>query len=183
MRKIILIILLVSIVLISGCASSNNDQKNYANQTLIFRSDLLKADQVNVYPDEDAIKNVLFNESVKRVRIAYIPNDTENIYYLVDTFEIGNAAKGKLTMIYDYKFNKTVEMQSFPVNTTDEAKAFSSPLGPIILLLGPSHANETSITVNESLIIIQGKSFDETNRKYTDLDLAVDKMLLVLMGE
>jgi hypothetical protein len=37
------------------------------------------------------------------------------------------------------------------------------------------------VTVKDNLITVEGKDLSEVNRNYNDLDLAVDKMLLVLM--
>ena len=67
-----------------------------------------------------------------------------------------------------------------PINSTDEISPNAQE--PVILLLGPSRANKTAVTVDNYLITVEGKSFQETNRTYTDLDLAVDKLILVLMN-
>jgi hypothetical protein len=76
--------------------------------------------------------------------------------------------------------NKQVRcFRSIPVNSTDELN--SNPMEPVILLLGPSHADQTAVSIYDFLITLEGESFEEVDRKYTDLDLAVDKMLLVLM--
>jgi len=58
---------------------------------------------------------------------------------------------------------------------------FPTSVEPVILLLGPSQANKTAVTIRDNLITLEGKDFSEVNRSYTDLDLVVDKMLLVLM--
>lgn len=177
MRKQIYIILILSIVLISGCV--DNYQKTYAGETFHFRADLSEAQKVNVIPDEQAIVDLLLRENIQKINIAFIPNETENAYYGAASFEIGF----KLTVVYHNLFNKTIEMESLPLNTTDQAKLFSSPAEPVILLLGPSQTDQTLVTVSENLITLEGKSFDEEERTYNDLDLATDKMILVLMEE
>jgi len=55
---------------------------------------------------------------------------------------------------------------------------------PVILLLGESQTNLTSVKVfsGNYVIIAYGGNFTENGRSYTDLDLAVDKILLVLMS-
>ncbi len=179
MKKIMFIAIIFSIILISGCISTNNYQRDYAGVELHFRGDLSKAQDIDVYPGEDALKNVLLNNDIEKIKIAFISNETENAYYLADTYELGY----KLTIIYRYKFNETKKMESVSLNTTEEAYTLYNETEPVILLLGPSQANETSIRVNENLIILQGQSFDKTDRTYTDLDLSTDKLLLVLMGE
>jgi hypothetical protein len=151
---------------------------------------------MTVYPDENAIKNVLLNPNVYKIDIAYIPNETENANYLASSFEITN----KLALVYRslfseqpsvfkdednstcmlfYQEKQTRCFKSLPINLTGET--VSTDVEPVILLLGPSMANQTGITVKNSLIILEGKDFSQVNRNYNDLDLAVDKMLLVLM--
>ena len=168
----------------------------YEGDVRHFRANLFEANKTPVYPNENAIKDVLLNPEVFKIYIAFIPNETENAFYLASSFEITN----KLGIVYRHYFNgqagsfKDVDesscmlffedrqvrcFKSFPINSTDELSP--TPIEPVILLLGPSNTNQTSVVVNNNLIILQGKDFSEIDRKYTDLDLAVDKMLLVLM--
>jgi hypothetical protein len=168
----------------------------YAGDVRHFRANLFEANKTAVYPDEDAIKNVLLKSVVYKITIAYIPNETENANYLASSFEITN----KLSLVYRNYFpekpsifkdednstcllffeeKQTRCFKSLPVNLTDEL--VSTDVEPVILLLGPSRANQTDVTVKGNLIILEGKDFSQVNRNYNDLDLAVDKMLLVLM--
>lgn len=168
----------------------------YAGDTRHFRANLFEANNTAVYPDEDAIKNILLNSNVYKIDIAYIPNDTENANYLASSFEITN----KLALVYRAYFNeqpsifkdddgsscmlffqekKTRCFKSLPINSTDEL--VPTDVEPVILLLGPSRTNQTDVTVTGNLIILEGKDFSQVNRNYNDLDLAVDKMLLVMM--
>jgi hypothetical protein len=78
-----------------------------------------------------------------------------------------------------FQEKKTKCFKSLPINSTDEL--VSTDVEPAILLLGPSRANQTGVTVKGNLIILEGKDFSQVNRNYNDLDLVVDKMLLVLM--
>ncbi|NIO44620.1 MAG: hypothetical protein GTN36_03660 [Candidatus Aenigmarchaeota archaeon] len=168
----------------------------YEGDVRHFRANLFEANKTPVYPNEDAIKDILLNPELYKVYIAFIPNETENAFYAASSFEITN----KLGIVYRHYYkgqtgifkdvdessciafleNRTSKcFKSFPINSTDELTP--TPIEPVILLLGPSRTNQTSIVVNNNLIILQGKDFSEIDRKYTDLDLAVDKMLLVLM--
>ncbi len=168
----------------------------YAGDVRHFRADLFEANKTVVYPDEDAIKNVLLNPGVYKITIAYIPNETENANYLASSFEITN----KLGLVYRSYFNEkpsvfkdedgsscmlffqekqTKCFKSLPVNLTGDL--VSTDVEPAILLLGPSRTNQTGVTVKGNLIILEGKDFSQVNRNYNDLDLVVDKMLLVLM--
>ena len=168
----------------------------YAGDTRHFRANLFEANKTIVYPNEDAIKNVLLNPNVHKISIAYIPNDTENANYLASSFEITN----KLGLVYRSYFTEQPSVfkdddgsscmlffqekqtrcfKSLPINSTDEL--VPTDVEPAILLLGPSRASQTGVTIKENLITLEGKDFSQTNRNYNDLDLAVDKMLLVLM--
>lgn len=195
---IFVIIFLISINLMPVTESPFKDAYSlyYAGDTRHFRANLFEANKTAVYPNEDAIKNVLLNPNVYKIDIAYIPNETENANYLASSFEITN----KLGLVYRNYFNEQPSVfkdedgstcmlfyqekqtrcfKSLPINLTSEA--VSTDVEPIILLLGPSMANQTGVTVKNSLIVLEGKDFSQTNRNYNDLDLAVDKMLLVLM--
>jgi hypothetical protein len=169
----------------------------YAGEARHFRANLFEANKTSVYPNELAIKQVLLSPDVYKVQIAYVPNASENSYYLAATFEITN----KLGLVYRqnipetpqvfkdtdgsscllfYETKKTMCFRSVPINSTDELVPTS--VEPVILMLGPSQTNQTRIEVFDSLISLQGASFDESYRNYNDLDLAVDKMLLVMMS-
>lgn len=169
-------ILIFFVILISACLSSYDPYtREYAGQEIHFRADLSEAEKIPVYPDEETLRDVLLSRDVIRVFVAYFPNETENVYYLADSFELAY----KLTIIYKHKFNHVNRIESLPINSTDEL--VPTYVEPIILLLGPTQANQTAVTVENNLIIVEGESLEETDRIYTDLDLATDKLLLVLM--
>ncbi|MBN2203374.1 MAG: hypothetical protein JW700_04285 [Candidatus Aenigmarchaeota archaeon] len=172
-------------------------QKFYAGDVRNFRGNLNEAAKVPVYPNESSIVNVLMGPDVYRISIAFFPNDNENSFYLADSFEITN----KLSIIYRSYLGTNVTtykdsdgsaclifypdkhvrcFKSVPINSTDEL--IPTSIEPVILLRGPSTANQTAVTVDNYLITAEGESFDETDRDYTDLDLAVDKLILVLMN-
>jgi len=199
MKKII-IFSLISVLLSSACLGGGVYEKYYAGDIRHFRGNLIEAEKINVYPNESNIKDVLLNPEVYKIYIAFFPNETENSYYYASTFELTN----KLSIIFRYKFqgNESVGIveekdgsqcfifysigrskcfKSFPINSTDEL--IPTKVEPVILLLGPSHANKTAVTVENNLIIAEGKDFSKVNRNYVDLDLAVDKILLVLMED
>ena len=94
----------------------------------------------------------------------------------VSTFEDTDGS----TCLLFYDDWQTRCFMSLPINSTDELVPTS--IEPIILLLGPSHTNNTLVSVKDNLITLEGSNFTEIGRKYTDLDLAVDKMLLVILG-
>jgi len=199
----IYVIIIIAIIVIAFIFLLNNIEffkdpysLYYEGDVRHFRANLFEANKTPVYPNENAIKDVLLNPEVYKIYIAFVPNETENAFYLASSFEITI----KLGLVYKHYYKgltgsfKDVDdsscmlffedeqvrcFKSFPINSTDEL--IPTPIEPVILLLGPSHASQTSVVVNNNFIILQGKDFSEIDRKYTDLDLAVDKMLLVLM--
>jgi hypothetical protein len=133
---------------------------------------------VSVLPNDAYLIDALVSPSVSGVGIAYIPNETENGFYAADSFELAY----KLVVAHKAYYNRTIIVESIPVNSTDDAFKMSSRQYPIIMLMGPSQTNVTGVFVQNSLIYVEGASLDETDRDYTDLDLATDKLLLVVMG-
>jgi len=197
------IIIIIAVIIIAFVFLLNNLETfrdpyslYYEGDVRHFRANLFEANKTPVYPNENAIKDVLLNPEVYKIYIAFIPNETENAFYAASSFEITNKLgivyrhyyKGQIGIFKDkdgssclafFDHNQSKCFKSFSINSTDDL--VPTPIEPAILLLGPSHANQTSIIVNNNLIILQGRDFSEIDRKYTDLDLAVDKMLLVLM--
>lgn len=195
--------------MVSGCLSQPIEktpyEKYYAGDIRHFRSNLREAEKIPVYPNEEAVYNVLMNPVVRKIYISYIPNDTENSFYFASSFELTN----KLSIIFRYNFQgksyidvykkedestclafysrETSDVfvekcfKSLPLNSTSEAFQMSSQYEPVILLLGPLQTNLTLVSVRDYVITAEGKDFSEVNRTYTDLDLSVDKILLVLM--
>ncbi|MFH1473887.1 MAG: hypothetical protein ABIE55_03250 [Candidatus Aenigmatarchaeota archaeon] len=136
---------------------------DYAGDRRHFRADLNEANLTHVYPDEGAIKDVLLNPEVYKINIAYFHNETENPFFLADTFEIVN----KLTIIYRNLLGTDVEtfelndgstcltfypekytrcFNSLLIDSIDELSPTEKE--PVILLLGPSHTNKTAVTVS-----------------------------------
>ena len=172
-------------------------ERYYAGDVRHFRGNLIEAAKVPVYPNELSLVNVLLGSDAFKIQIAFFPNDTENSYYFASSFEITNKISIIFRSIIDtdvstfqssdgsscLSFSSGAYVRCFksvPINSTDEISP--NVQEPVILLLGPSRANKTAVTVDNYLITVEGKSFQETNRTYTDLDLAVDKLILVLMN-
>jgi hypothetical protein len=176
MKKLLISIILIALV--SGCLEPYNPyQRDFAGNNLNFRADLDEARKIPVYPNETTLRNIILNNNVEEIVVAYIPNDTENSYYLADSFELAY----KLTIINRYFFKKVKPIDSIPVNSSLEAFYMSSAQKPVILLFGPSKTNSTMVNALGYLIAVQGRSLEEKNVTYTELDLATDKLLLVLM--
>lgn len=170
--KYVVFALAVLIMLTSGCINSNPYQLYFAGQTVNFRADLNEAAKINI-TNETVMQNMLVNDDVMRIRIAYIPNDKWNAYYVADAFELAY----KLTLVNKYYRNMVIGVETIPVNSTDDLVLFAEE--PVILMIAES--SQTGITVKENLVIVEGKDMTEIGRKYTDLDLATDRLLLSFM--
>ncbi len=171
-------IALILIVFSSACVT-NPTQKYYAGDVRNFRADLVIAERTPVYPNEDALAKLLLREDIVRIWIAYYPEEQKDAYYAVASFELAN----KLVIIHRAHFGSYPRIELAPVNTSADIDRFRAPAEPLILLLGEGRANKTAVTVGDNIVYVEGESFKEVGRKYTDLDLAVDKLLLALMKE
>jgi hypothetical protein len=195
---LILIIIAAALILVVNNFTYVGDPYTllYEGEYRQFRANLIEANKTPVYPSESAVREVLLSPDVYKIQIAFIPNNTENAFYLADTFEVVN----KIGLVYRHLYKSQVStfqdtdnsscllffddgqtrcFKSTPINSTDEL--VPTPVEPVILFLGPSQTDRTMISVSNSLITLEGGNFSEVDRKYTDLDLAVDKMLLILM--
>lgn len=180
MKSVLVLLSVILLVSVSACINSNHDpfSREFNGQSITFRGNLDEAEKVPIYTAE-AAKNLIYNQSVERIRLAYVPliiNGTEkNGYFAVDSYELTY----KLSVFNKAFRGKIIDIQSFPVNSSEEAASFASPLGPIIFMSGPS--NQTAVTVKGNMIILEGKDWSNSSKGYIDLDLATDKLLLVLM--
>jgi hypothetical protein len=169
----------------------------YDGENRKFRGNLLEANKTPIYPDEASVENILLSPEVYKIQIAYIPNVTENAFYLASSYELTS----KLGLVYRHYYTSQPQVfkdldnsscllfyddmqtrcfKSVAINSTDDLVPTS--VEPVILLLGPSQEDQTSVRVENNLIILSGASIDESNRTYTDLDLSVARMLLTLMA-
>jgi len=152
------------------------NQKEYAGVVLTFRTNIKDAEDVRVIPNEQTLKDLFLRVPPNRIDLVWIDNETENPYYAVDGFEIA----AKLSVIYQYNFGINVDIVPANVSSVDEVRNLLEQDNIVILMLGPSHANKTAVTVENNLVILEGQSL-ETNKEYTDIDLSTTKVLLTLM--
>jgi hypothetical protein len=196
MKKILIVLFLV--ILISGC-TQNPYQKEFAGQVFNFRANLFEAEKVKVFPNESSVKQLLLDENLGIVTIAMPNVERKAGFYAVAGYEIAY----KLTSIYKTIYQGFGDVHAFITKDNytclyfDDTKKTicigkklfdnlneTSPREKevVIVLLGEGFVEDTRIEVEGNRIIVQGKSFSEEKRTYTDLDLAADKLLLILMG-
>ncbi len=202
MKKIVVLLAMVAVLTVSGCVQQlKKDQMVFAGEVRNFRADLAEAEKVQVIPGEELLKPI-FLGPIEGIKISYIPSEN-NGFYLVSGFELTN----KLTLFYRYYYQgsggfyivndtmsnrtncllfeeteKQICIESVSVQSADEVQ--NKPDEITLLMLGPeAGANRTAVSIEGRTIVLEGKDFSEDDRKYTDLDLAVDKLLLALMKE
>lgn len=196
----IVIIALAGIVyLISSFApQSAQYQMNFGNETRNFRANLVEAEKVPVYPDSESIRNVFLGSNVSNITVYYIEG-RENGVYGSSAFEFtikmgviykyyrGNEGYvfgegDRENCLYFYRSDSSVCFNIQALKSAGDISSIkSSQSSPALVLLGPPFSGKTAVTISNSTVTAEGRSFDETDRKYTDLDLAVDKLLLELM--
>lgn len=171
-------LLVILLMLIAGCVhqpkSTNDFERELAGHTLHFRANLTEAAAVPVYPDAGALRELLLNPDLLAIKIAFIPNETENEFYAVTGYELSY----KLTAILRAKYDRAIPISAMVLEGEPETKASTA----IIWMRGPSLASETAIRVKNNIIFVDGAVLTEVSKKYTDLDLAADKLLLVMLG-
>jgi hypothetical protein len=186
MRKGLIAILLV-LVLASACigqAKANPYQLTFGGAMLTFRANLEQAAKTPV-DDANSVRALLLDPNIEEVHLAYIPNQsaaprggTITGFYLVDGYELAY----KLTAIYSTYFGGAVNIITLPLNSTGEALAAATKERPVIIMEAGRNPTEVRIDGNYSIVYVRGADMSQNGRDYTDLDLAVDKLLLVLMG-
>ncbi|MEM7820626.1 MAG: hypothetical protein QW751_00270 [Candidatus Aenigmatarchaeota archaeon] len=175
-KTYILIILVLILLIFSGCIHKQaSNQRLFGGKLITFRADLDEAAKVPVYPNETVLLATLRDPQVNWVYLAYIPNETENGFYAVTGYELAY----KLTAAYKAMLGRVPAIRDMPLNETPQQPARDEL---IIWMRGPgAGANQTAVSVDRGIIIVEGPDFSEVNRTWTDLDLAADRLLMVMM--
>ncbi|MBU3896804.1 MAG: hypothetical protein KJ697_02630 [Nanoarchaeota archaeon] len=183
MKKLIIFTLILSIIFISGCVQEQigTYDYNYYGTEMKFNSNLDEAVKINVYPDNETLKNTLFGYNVVGVQFAYYENDTEAPYYAKSLISFTSKYQKINTVRWNYDIGSKITVTMLNsidqlLNTTIEE--------PAILLLGSAFTDETKIVVEGNVVKVYAKNLELRSGKYagyTDFDLALDKILLVLM--
>lgn len=171
-----LLVTVITIVIVSGCIGQlSPNKREFGGKTLTFRANLTAAAEVPIFPSEALLLQTLYDPRVSWVNIAYIPNDTENGFYAVTGYELAF----KLAGAYKAMFSSQPTIRPLELNATPT----QPPRDEVtIWMRGPAAgANQTAVTVDNGIIIVEGIDLSEINRTYTDLDLAADRLLLSFM--
>jgi len=142
---------------------------NYDGIVLGFRADLKEAKNVPVYPNEQTLYDELMNPLVENITIAVKSAGDGNPIYSVQTLELVT----KLEIAYlELGLNPSFNRQ--PLITESYENLRGEPQNPIIALVHPMYSNETMIRIEDDVVFIKAKD-------YNDFDLAIVKLLMVAL--
>ncbi len=168
-------LLLVAVAVTSGCLGQDEGvgprQMVFDGNVMNFRTPLAEAAGVQMESENSTIRYMLGEP--RPIAIAYVPDDSLNGFYAVDTFEIGY----KLSVYYKARFGEIPDIVSLPVSGIGEAYNITDRV--VIFLEG--NATKTTVYARANVIRVSGADMTENGRDYTDLDLAVDRMLIAVM--
>ena len=174
--KVKIFVLLMAVVVCSACVGQHNPYRHDIGGTATtFRADLDKASLVQVLPDDGSLRELLLGPNVKKIVVGFVPDERFNGFYTVAGYEISY----KMVLIQSTWWGEAPPMESVVLNSTEDAYRLADPYTPVLVMMGGS--NTTAVTVDGNVVLIEGKDMTEKNRFYTDLDLAVDRMLLALL--
>ncbi|MEM4511662.1 MAG: hypothetical protein QXI09_00440 [Candidatus Aenigmatarchaeota archaeon] len=140
----------------------------YFNIPMEFRADLRLAKNIEVYPNEEIIKDVFWNKNLNRITIAILNTTNETHYIGVEAYEI----TFKLVSFYTLN-GLSVEVKGKEVSDILELKGNST--NPVIYIIPPAIANETLVRLENYTVFISGRSLRE-------LDLATTKFIMTVLG-
>lgn len=139
----------------------------YFNVPMEFREDLRLAKNISVIPNEDSIRRIFWNRGLKKITIAVLNSTNQTSLIGVEAYEI----TFKLTTFYTIK-RMNVEIKGREISEVYEISGDSS--NPVIVIIPPELANETSVRVEDYNVYISGKSLKE-------LDLATIKFIMTVL--
>jgi len=150
---------------------------NYRGNDIGFRADLRKADKVPVYPGETEVYLDTMHPLVKNITIAYKDvEDSERGYYAVEAYEITYKMKIAYSYLVGTDSEGVSKIPTFNVEVVDQYAHLPGKIqNPIIALVHPVYANETSVRNEGHVTYISGETFEE-------FDLATVKFLMTIMG-
>lgn len=183
MKKIIIVALL-AIVLVSGCTSKIDGtyDARYINTDLTFQSNLDLAQNISVYPDDQTLKETLFGYQVVGIQFAYYNNREEAPLYMKSLMSFASKYTKMNFDRWNYDISK--DISTVLLNSTNDIVNATAE-NPAIILMGPDFTDKTYIEVQGNVVRVYANDLTLREGKYTtysDFDLALDKIILVLMS-
>ena len=141
---------------------------NYFGVPMKFREDIRLARDIVVYPNETYVKSIFRNSNIKGITIGILNYTNETNLIGVEAVEI----TFKLSTFYSLIPMK-VAIKGKEIGSLYEIEGNAT--NPLIIIIPPSIANETSVRAENYTVFIFGKSLKE-------LDLATIKFITVVLG-
>ncbi len=174
-------ILLMLVIMIAGCTTTPGQAPiteisipGHANQIYTFANDIRESLEVSTN-DPEGIK-AIGNNFTKMNIVFDGSNDVDNGYFRVTLVNF----LAKIPIYYSYE-GRLVKFDSFyfidDVWYNSSAEVINEPVfeDPVLWLVGPSNAEDTSVNLVDNTIYLSGTS-------YKNLTLAGDKLTLILFG-
>ena len=144
---------------------------------MYFRAPIEQSETIQLYPDEESIRELFYKKHLETVQIAILDNVSDTGNYIL----VSHSLAVDIPLILEKKIGFTPEIKAVGVSSIEEAKQIASQTKPLIMLLSPS--NKTFVTLDENIVLLEGESFEFKNNDYLDLDLAAGKLMLTLMED
>jgi len=141
---------------------------NYFGVPMKFREDIRLARDIAVYPNETYIKSIFRNSIIKGIKIGILNYTNETNLIGIEAVEI----TFKLSTFYSLASMK-VAIKGKEIGSLYEIEG--NLTNPLIIIIPPSIANETSVRAENYTVFISGKSLKE-------LDLATIKFMAIVLG-
>ncbi len=183
-QKIVFVTILTAIFLLAGFTiysylitpSAIEYHKAFAlDQEWAFRADLREAEKVRVEPTDDAVYFELFNIGetpfVKNITIAFKDaGPTGNPYYQLQIIELVT----KLKKTYELSYHGAEAPGFNAIEVESYYKLPGKIDNPIIAIVHPKYATETSIKLENHVILLSAKTT-------ADMDLVTAKLLMIAL--
>lgn len=187
---------LIVVFLVAGYFAYDQYQSSTAPLTVVniggsdvpFRVDIVKASQVDVFPDDETLRRaidkpprtedngvIVLRPSLKSVQIAFNPDGVSQEtlgYYTVEATEIIK----KLTILYRGEYGVPITFSVVETHNYTELEGSNSM--PVIALVHPDIADGTFVSVDEIRDVITVSGGDSLE----DFDLATVKLMSVALG-
>jgi hypothetical protein len=164
---IILLIAIFSALIVIYYFQQPIKDVKYKNVILRFDLNLRETKNIPVYPNESAVNELISNPKVKKITFI-VKNTSDAFLTKLEAVEITLKLSTALQIFDSAFFSNVIEVSSFEnLKSTQE--------NPFIVLIPPSIANETYVSVSNNVVYISGKNRHE-------FDLATAKFILSSLG-
>ncbi|MBI4010158.1 MAG: hypothetical protein HY361_03145 [Candidatus Aenigmarchaeota archaeon] len=147
---------------------------DYHGIPLNFRADLREAAKVPIYPNDVIPYYELRGGLAKNITIVFQPVDGDNGIYSANGFEVSY----KLGLLFNL-LGRNVTIDAREIASYQHLPGKIQH--PIIALVHPKFANETSVRLDGHVIFISGLPSNDVSNPYRNFDLATVRFLMDIL--